>query len=127
VQSLPSELVGFVSHLPRLRLLIVYGSRARDDAHERSDWDFGYLADEPFDELELRAALPKALRSDAIDVADLSHAGALLRYQAARDGELIFERLPGTFEQFSYDAILFWLDAQHAIRSAHEAILESLG
>ena len=33
-----------------LRLLVLHGSRARDDARKDSDWDFGYLADEGFDQ-----------------------------------------------------------------------------
>jgi predicted nucleotidyltransferase len=117
-----------VSDLPGLELLVLYGSRAREDAlDEHSDWDFAYLATEPFDELELRARLSSALHTDAVDVTDLARSGGLLRYQVARDGVAVFERSPGAFERFAYPAVLFWLDARHVLEAAHEAILESLG
>jgi hypothetical protein len=62
-----------------------------------------------------------------VDVLDLSRARGLVRYRVARDGVLCFERTPGAFETFCYAAVLFWLDAQHVIRPAYEAVLRELG
>ena len=46
--------------IPALQLLLLFGSRARDDSHVRSDWDLGYLAADPFD--------PAALLARAIEI-----------------------------------------------------------
>jgi predicted nucleotidyltransferase len=126
VARVAAEFSEAVSSLVGLRLLVGHGSRARSDAHERSDWDFAYLADDGFDELELRARLARALRTDDVDVVDLARGGRVLRYRVARDGVPVFERDPRVFEGFCYDAILFWLDAQRVIRSAHDEILARL-
>ncbi|HWP10110.1 MAG TPA: nucleotidyltransferase domain-containing protein [Polyangiaceae bacterium] len=112
---------------PELELLLLHGSRARGEAHAQSDWDFAYLAGATLDELALRAALVKMVGSDAVDVADLSRAGGLLRYRAAREGELVLEREPGAHEAFAVAAITFWLDAEPTLRAGYEAVLERLG
>ena len=113
--------------VPGLRLLAMHGSRARGDAHGRSDWDFAYLAADGFDELALRAALAHALKTDDIDVADLARAGGLLRYRVAREGIALYEHVDDAFENFCYQATIFWLDAQDIIRSAHADVLGGLG
>jgi predicted nucleotidyltransferase len=112
---------------PELDLLLLHGSRARGDAHRQSDWDFAYLAGPQLDELALRAALAKMVGSDAIDLADLSRAGGLLRYRAANEGEVVLERRPGIHEAFATTAISFWLDAEPTLRASYETVLERLG
>lgn len=112
---------------PQLRLLVLHGSRARGDAHEGSDWDFGYLALPGLDELTLRAALSEALATDAVDVIDLDRAGGVLRYAVARDGKPLLEQPPGEFERFSLAAVRFWLDVEPIFRASHAALLTQLG
>lgn len=114
-------------HFPELRLLVLHGSRARCNAHERSDWDFAYVADPGLDELELRAALSRALLTDAVDLADLDRAGGVLRYAVACDGRMLFERSPGEFERYSLAAVRFWLDVEPIFRASHAALLARLG
>ncbi len=127
MQRVPDSLSQAALGLPDLRLLVMHGSRARGDAHERSDWDFAYLGAPGFDEMSLRATLARVLNTDNVDVADLARAGGLLRYRVARDGVPVYESVARTFEDFCYEAILFWLDAQHVVREAHADVLEGLG
>jgi uncharacterized protein YutE (UPF0331/DUF86 family)/predicted nucleotidyltransferase len=115
------------SQFPALNLFVFHGSRARDDAHERSDWDFAYSGDSGLDELELRNNLVGLLATEDVDLADLSRAGGLLRYRTAKDGVLVFERTAGTFEHFCYDAATFWLDVEPVVRREHDRILAGLG
>jgi predicted nucleotidyltransferase len=44
-----------------VRLVILHRSRARGEAHEGSDWDFGVLADDPVDLTEVIVMLTEAL------------------------------------------------------------------
>lgn len=112
---------------PDLRLLVLHGSRARHSAHAGSDWDFGYVADAGFDELSLRLALSRALGTDAIDVANLERASAVLRYRAASDATPLLERSRGEFDLFALSAIRFWLDVEPILRRAHAEVLARLG
>lgn len=109
-----------------LSLLVLHGSRARGDAAASSDWDFGYAGDR-VDPLALSAALATAVDTDRIDVADLDAAGGLLRFRAARDGVLVFERSPGRFDRFWLDAVGFHCDAGHVLRAGWEGVLAGLG
>ncbi|MGQ0575926.1 MAG: type VII toxin-antitoxin system MntA family adenylyltransferase antitoxin [Pseudonocardia sp.] len=109
-----------------LRLLVLHGSRARGDEHDGSDWDFGYLADEPFDAAALLDELGRVLRTDAVDLTDLARASALLRFGAARDGRCVHERAPGEHLRFVHEATRFWCDAEAVIRRAHADVLADL-
>lgn len=42
-QTLPVAIAELAATMPGLGLLVLHGSRARGDAHQRSDWDFAYL------------------------------------------------------------------------------------
>jgi predicted nucleotidyltransferase len=109
-----------------LDLLLLFGSRARGDAAETSDWDFGYLARPSLDVLSLIASLVGATGCDRIDLVDLERATGLLRYRAARDGVVIFERAPGTGDRFRLEAAQFWCDAAPILERAYEDVLAEL-
>lgn len=110
-----------------LSLLVLFGSRARGDAAAQADWDFGYLADDSADPLAIMAALGEAVRTERLDLVDLARASGLLRYRAARDGVLVYQASPGTFDRFRFDAARFWFDAEPVLRPAYDAVLDRLG
>jgi predicted nucleotidyltransferase len=122
----PATIAALVAYLPGLRLFILFGSRARGDATPRSDWDFAYLADPPFDPDRLRADLVATLRTEQIDLVDLRRAGGLVRFRAARDGVVLFESSSDTFARFWFDAVSFWCDMGPLIRAGYDAVLAEL-
>lgn len=109
-----------------LRLLVLHGSRARRDSHDRSDWDLAYQADSTFDPDALLAGFADLLKADRIDLVDLDRAGALLRYRAARDGIVLFQREAGGFERFWLDAVDTWCDLGPVLEPAYARVLETL-
>jgi predicted nucleotidyltransferase len=128
----PEELAGRLRDRPEadgVRLLVLHGSQARGDHHPGSDWDFGVLAhaDTDVDLVDMVAALAEILGTDSVDVVDLRHASALLRYRAARDGVPVLERPAGEFLRFQLEAVQFWCDAGPVIRAAQQAVLTALG
>lgn len=114
------------AQFPELSLVVLFGSRARGDAHASSDWDVAYTSERPLDPLTLRAAFTDELRSDHVDMVGLDGASALLRYRVARDGTPVFEREPGNFARFWLAAVGFWCDVAPLVRAGHDAILEGL-
>ena len=121
------RLAAAAARLPGLRLLVLHGSRARDNGHPASDWDFAYLADDTLDPAALTVALADELRTDAIDLGDLARASAVLRWHVARDGVALYECRTGAWHAFRVEAIDFWCDAGPTIRAAQAAFLQSLG
>lgn len=105
-------------------MLVLHGSRARNEAHAQSDWDFAYEADAAFDADALLAALADALQVDRIDLADLDRAGALLRHRVARDGVVVFERTPGRFDRFWLNAVDTWCDLAPVLEPLYARVLE---
>ncbi|MFI5343505.1 MAG: nucleotidyltransferase domain-containing protein, partial [Chlamydiales bacterium] len=110
-----------------LRLLLLFGSRSRNQAGTDSDWDFGYIANQEFDSGPLYTDIVLKLKTEKIDLVDLSHANGLLRFRAAQDGYLIYETPSGEYEKFWTAAVHFWCDAGPLIRAEYEVILERLG
>lgn len=126
LEEIISRLVGDPA-MVGVRLLVLHGSRARGDAHSGSDWDFGALFDDDTDPLVLTAALASSVRSDDVDLADLSRSSALLRYRAARDGVALWERSGEEFLNFRLEAVGFWCDAGPVIQAAQRDVLARLG
>lgn len=106
---------------------MLFGSRARGDAHGGSDWDFGYLATPTLDVQALSALLMETVGSDRVDVVDLRQAGGLLRYRAARDGVALVEAAPGTADRFRFEAARFWFDAAPVLERGYDQVLSELG
>ena len=104
---------------PDVSLLVLFGSRARNDATERSDWDLGYVATPALDRDGLRVALTTALGTDHVDLVDLDRAGGLVRYRAARDGVPLFERTGDEFARFWFSAVSFWCDMGPIIQAGY--------
>lgn len=111
---------------PSLDLLMLFGSRARGDSHARSDWDLGYLAGAAFDPAVFLGAVVARLGTDRVDLVDLSRAGALLRYRAARDGVALFERRPRLADSYALEAADFWCDAGPLIQQGYDDVLAGL-
>jgi predicted nucleotidyltransferase len=110
-----------------LHALLLFGSRARDDAHEGSDWDFGYLGSADLDVAGLLGVLITAIGTDRVDLVDLARAGGLLRYRVARDGHVVVEPMPGTADAFRLAAVQFWCDAGPLLQRGYEQVLAELG
>ena len=111
---------------PGLEVLLLFGSRARGDAHARSDWDFGYLAAGEIDVATLLGAIVEIVGSDRVDLADLRRASGLLRYRAARDGHLLYEARPRLAERFRLEAAQFWCDVAPVLQRGYEDVLAEL-
>src|SRR5437762_11382645 len=109
-----------------LDLVLLFGSRARGDAHPGSDWDLGYLAGADFDAEDFLARLVLLLGTDQIDLVNLRWTNGLLRYRAAAEGRLLFESTPGVFDRFWFEAVSFWCDAEPILQQGYEGILQGL-
>jgi predicted nucleotidyltransferase len=127
--DLPGSILQALARLAQLTgvdAMMLFGSRGRGDAHARSDWDVGYLADRDIDVPALLAAIVEIVGSDRVDLVDLQRASGLLRYRAARDGLLVYEAQPRLAERFRLDAAQFWCDAAPVLRRGYERVLAEL-
>jgi predicted nucleotidyltransferase len=105
-------------NIPELKMLILFGSRARGDFNPQSDWDFAVvyeetlaknsLNDRVYSTLEVSDFISQILgiSPDKVDIVELNHAGLLISHFVARDGKLLYEREVGEFERFCNRALL---------------------
>lgn len=125
--DLPARIAPIAARHAGLHLLLLHGSRARSEDHSHSDWDLAYLAGSGFDSAALLADLTLELGTERVDLVNLERAGGLLRYRAARDGTVLYQADPESFERFWRAAVTFWCDAEPLLRRGYEAILAELG
>ena len=123
---LPVGLAAILQGHPGLRLLVLFGSRARTDARPASDWDLGYVASDGLDPDALLLDLVRALGTDRVDLVDLERAGAQIRYRAAAEGRVVHEARPGAFAEFWLAAVGFWCDAEPVLRAGYADVLARL-
>lgn len=106
----------FASVYPELKLLVLFGSRARGENDPLSDWDFAFLltpegsaSQTPFwfPGAELLSRLSQLLHvsEDIIDLVNLNTCSDILAHFVARDGQVIYEKTPGEFAQFQQQAL----------------------
>ena len=103
--------------IPYLKMLVLFGSRARGDIHANSDWDFAALYDEEVrkDYIKNDAwawfEVPQLLgdffgiNSDKIDVVELNKCSTLIAHFVTVDGILLYEKEPGFFNSFRRGAL----------------------
>ncbi len=98
-----------LAEFPAIRLAVLFGSTARGSDTARSDIDLGVFleGDEPGQLWAIDVAAAGALRR-TIDLVDLRRAPPLLRFEIARDGQLLLERDEGAWTRFKVRAMLDW-------------------
>jgi predicted nucleotidyltransferase len=101
-QTTLEQLRDVLSRGPRLRLAILFGSRARGTARPDSDVDVAVRPAQPLslaEELELGAALERAAGAP-VDLVILDEAPAGLRWRIARDGVVLMADPPYEASRF---------------------------
>ena len=109
-----------------LRLLILFGSRARGDVWRDSDWDFAYRAGPAFVPERFIGDLSRILDTDRIDLVDLDRSGGQLRYRIAREGRVMHARDEAEYAAFWLDAVSFWCDAHDVLDQGYDGLLTDL-
>jgi predicted nucleotidyltransferase len=116
----PEEsLRGVLEATPGVRLAVLFGSTARGASKEASDLDVGVLFEpgsRPAASFEV--ALSRATRRH-VDLVFLDEAPPLLRFEIARDGRTLVERVPHSWADFKARAMLDWWDWAPLARRLH--------
>jgi len=114
IESLIQSSTQLAEIIPTLKILILFGSRARGDIHTNSDWDFAFLCDSEqqsksvlFDS-EIYAILADLFRinDDQIDAINLASCPPLLAHAIAQDGKLLYERDSDLFKVFKQQSLM---------------------
>lgn len=91
-------------------MIVLFGSRAKGQAHTKSDWDIGILAKagcyEGFAQFKLQEDLSEILSIpfDQLDLVNLRYCSPLLGFAIARDGLPLYQETTITFTRFQVRA-----------------------
>ncbi len=111
LDKIQSAIPKVLEQVPYLKLLILFGSRAKGNDTPNSDWDFAVLYDEEIrkqyeldtcDWLRIWSILQTefCLSDVQIDIVILNHCSNVLAHNIARYGKLLYERDSEEFKQF---------------------------
>jgi len=92
-----------------VRLAVLFGSAARGTPRSGSDVDVAVLLNSDEGLSPLQVALARAL-GRRVDLVSLRKAPPLLRFEIARDGQLLVEREPHAWIEFRAHAMIDWWD-----------------
>jgi predicted nucleotidyltransferase len=123
--SLDEQLKQTAASLPGIRLLVLFGSAAKGSDRRRSDVDVGIILEEPSSRAEVEIVLGRAA-GRAIDIVDLNEAPPHLRFEIARDGKVLVERVPYAWANFRAKAMIDWWDWAPTARMIQAAAIERL-
>jgi predicted nucleotidyltransferase len=118
------ELRSILQAAPEVLLAVLFGSHARGSAGPDSDLDLALRigAMEPHDLNGLLARLERATAT-TVDVVLIDSASPLVRFEIARDGVLLVERVPNAWHDLRARAMLDWWEWQwFATRFASSAV-----
>ncbi len=107
-----------------LRLILLFGSVLTGATHKKSDIDVGFLFDGPVDILAFTNKVIRLLRCDSVDVIDLNRASPLLRFSAVQKGKVLYEKLPGVFNEFCSLVFRMYVDSKK-LRDARAKVIKS--
>ena len=122
IERFAAQVADLGSIAPSVQLVVLFGSVTRGRSRPDSDLDVAVRCDAPADLDALYLLLAPRLASNALDLTDLRRAGSLLAFQVARQGEVLYERDPGTFRSFQSLASRRYCDTDKLRRAQHRAI-----
>jgi predicted nucleotidyltransferase len=113
--------------LPEVKLAVLFGSTARDQARKDSDVDLGLLLDpvSRSERLHVEAELARAAARE-VDIVYLNEAPPLLRFEIARDGILLLEREEGLWTRCKVKAMVDWWDWAPIARRINRTMIQRL-
>lgn len=112
-----------------LKLLLLFGSRARGDARKDSDTDIAFFGNKRLDleeKARLMMDLTSFLRTEKIDVVDLREASPLLFYAIFRDAKILYAGSMDTFYEFRVYAYKKYIESMPIYKDMFKQIKKRL-
>ena len=119
--NLRKSLAVYAAAEPTLQLLVLLGSSSRGDAGGNADIELVYLADPEFDVKTFQQLAASVLDLPKVAIADLRSA-ATTAFRAAREGALVYERMPNSFAEFRERAIHNWCEIAPVLNAVYDRI-----
>lgn len=119
--SVRKSLALYAASEPTLHLLVMLGSSSRGDAGGAVDVELGYVADAAFDAHTFQELAASVLNRERVSMANLRRA-ATTAFRAAREGALVFERTPNSFDEFRERAIHNWCELAPVLNAVYDLI-----
>jgi len=137
IDDVKAKIPELLEQVPYLKLLVLFGSRAREDNQESSDWDFAMLFDEDlrkqhesggWDSYRSLTILQNLLdlSDNEMDWVDLKNASEITAHCIARDGLVLYESTTGCSVAFRQTALKSQVELKLYRQSIRAKVHEAL-
>ncbi len=112
-----------------LALLVLFGSRARGDALEKSDFDVAYSSIAPMDlveESEMAVELHEIFKTINVDMVNLSNANPLLMKKIVDEGVVLYEAKESLFNSLYLYAMRIYRESEFLNKVRREYVLSRI-
>jgi len=119
-----------ISRKYNLKVLILFGSRAKSQENQNSDWDFAFYPQRTFtvdENMDLFDDLITLLNDEKVDLIDLESSKKLhVINEVFQTGVLVFEKREGLFKNMKWNAWIDYQDFKHYYEKEFEITKRSL-
>jgi uncharacterized protein len=137
IDDVKAKIPELLEQVPYLKLLVLFGSRARGDNQPSSDWDFAMLFDEDlrkqyepggWDCYRSSTILQSLLDlgDNEMDWVDLKNSSAITAHCIAQDGLVLYESPAGCFETFRQTALKSQIELKIYRQGVRAKVYEAL-
>jgi uncharacterized protein len=137
IDDIRSKIPQILDQVPYLEVLVLFGSHARGEQNEASDWDFAVLYNEEirkkhenggWDAFNLHVVLSQVLElpDDELDLVRLQTCSGILAHGIAQDGLVIYESKVGQFENFRKNNLKSQAELKFYRQSVRVKVYEAL-
>lgn len=109
---------------PGIRLAVLFGSTARGDHGANSDLDVGVSFESGAGAWQRLEVALSRVSHQRVDLVRLDEAPPLLRFEIARDGRVLLERIPHAWADFKARAMIDWWDWAPLAHALHASALK---
>jgi len=115
----------------RIEVIYLFGSRARGEAAQESDYDFAFRVSTPLsltEQAEINAKLMKITHCSQVDTIFLHEAPILLKFEAVSGGRIIFSRIdPDAVNRYEMSIYREYFHTERFRRLQRESLKEEFG
>jgi len=107
-----------------LNLFVLFGSRAKGNFNENSDWDFAYFSTKNIDEEKLELELFKLLKGKAFDLINISNpTNPELEFRIFNEGVVLYEKNKNLFLEFKLQSYFSIKDGEILLNKTRDKFL----
>jgi len=123
IMEIDQDKIKEIAEKYNLEFVVLFGSQATSQTHEKSDVDLAVIARMEFNLLRLSDDFSSLFKRNDVEVVNLATASPVLWRAVARDGKLLYEKNEGFYRRWKVYAWKIWLETARLRRIRDQRLI----